>query len=62
MAVTGYSKAQMNRLISQYVGRGDIVPAFRTQPTFGGKYLPEDITELARVDKARYSQDSEAGI
>src|ERR1035441_8489675 len=52
MSVTGYSKAQMDRLIGQYIYRGDITQAIRTQPTFAGKYLPEDIIELARIDEA----------
>jgi len=51
MAVTGYAKAQMDRLIGQYVASGGIAPALRTQPTFAGKYLPEDIVELARIDE-----------
>lgn len=51
MAVTGYSKAQLDRLLSQYVTKGQIVPAPRTQPTFIGKYLPEDVLELARIDE-----------
>lgn len=51
MAVTGYSKAQIDRLIGQYVASGDITLALRTQPTFIGKYLTEDIIELARIDE-----------
>ena len=51
MAVTGYSKAQMDRLIGRYVASGEITLAPRTQPTFSGKYLPEDIVELARIDE-----------
>lgn len=51
MAVTGYSKAQVDRLIGQYVANGEISLANRTQPTFEGKYLPEDILELARIDE-----------
>ena len=51
MAVTGYSKAQIDRLIGQYVTSGEITLANRTQPTFEGKYLPEDILELARIDE-----------
>jgi len=52
MAVTGYSKAQTDRLIGQYVSNGNIIPVPRTQPTFAGKYLAEDIIELARIDEA----------
>jgi len=51
MAITGYSKAQMDRLISQYIISGHITPSPRTQPTFAGKYLSEDILELARIDE-----------
>jgi len=51
MVITGYSKAQMDRLIGQYISSGEIVSAVRTQPTFAGKYLPEDIIELARIDE-----------
>ena len=51
MGVTGYSKPQTDRLIKQYVYTGNISPAKRTQPTFKGKYLAEDIIELARIDE-----------
>jgi transposase InsO family protein len=49
-AVTGYSDAQLDRLIAQYMVKGEIVAASRTQPTFQGIYTREDVTELARID------------
>ncbi|GAC1503704.1 MAG: hypothetical protein NVS1B10_08820 [Candidatus Saccharimonadales bacterium] len=51
LAITGYSKAQIDRLTGQYISSGEIALAPRTQPTFVGKYLPEDIAELARIDE-----------
>lgn len=50
--VTGFGPAQLTRLIRQHGHSGHITPATRTQPTFKGKYLLEDIIELARVDEA----------
>ncbi len=49
--VTGFGSAQMTRLIRQHKKSGHIVLAVRTQPTFTGKYLPEDVIELARIDE-----------
>lgn len=49
--VTGFGSAQLTRLIRQHKSSGHIVLATRTQPTFAGKYLPEDILELARIDE-----------
>jgi hypothetical protein len=49
--VTGFGSAQLTRLIRQHKKAGHIALAPRTQPTFAGKYLPEDITELARIDE-----------
>lgn len=49
-AVTGYKKAQITRLIAQYVESGRIVLAARSQPTFSGIYTRVDIVELARID------------
>jgi len=49
--VTGLGPAQLTRLIRQHKRRGHITLAPRTQPTFAGKYLPEDIVELARIDE-----------
>ena len=49
--VTGFGPAQLTRLIRQHRQFGCIALAVRTQPTFAGKYLPEDIVELARIDE-----------
>jgi hypothetical protein len=49
--VTGFSQATLSRLLKQHGQTGHIVLALRTQPTFAGKYLAEDIVELARIDK-----------
>ena len=51
MAVSGYSLAQIERLISRYVRTGKITLAERTQPTFQGIYAKEDIAILARLDE-----------
>jgi transposase InsO family protein len=51
LAVSGYSSAQIERLISQYVRTGKVTPAKRTQPTFQGIYTKEDITILAKLDE-----------
>lgn len=48
--VTGFSPATITRLIHQHKGNGVVTLAPRTQPTFTGKYLPEDTVELARID------------
>lgn len=50
-AVTGYSEAQLDRLIGQYVRVGAVKRAVRTQPTFHRVYTAEDIAELARIDE-----------
>jgi hypothetical protein len=50
--VTGFGSAQLTRLIRQHKRSGHIAKVSRTQPTFAGKYLPEDIVELARIDEA----------
>jgi len=47
MAVSGYSLAQIERLISCYVRTGRVTLAKRTQPTFRGVYTMEDIATLA---------------
>lgn len=51
ITVSGYSLAQIERLISRYVRTGKITPAERTQPTFQGIYTREDIATLARLDE-----------
>lgn len=50
--VTGFGSAQLTRLIRQHKRSGHIAKVSRTQPTFAGKYLPEDIIELARIDES----------
>ena len=49
--VTGFSPATLTRLLKQHRETGHVVMVPRTQPTFAGKYLPEDIAELARIDE-----------
>ena len=49
--VTGFGSAQLTRLIRQHRQSGHIALVPRTQPTFKGKYLSEDILELARIDE-----------
>lgn len=49
--VTGYSRSQVTRLITAHTATGKVQTKPRTQPTFSGKYLPEDIAELARIDQ-----------
>lgn len=49
--VTGFSPATLSRLLLQHKNTGHIALAPRTQPTFVGKYLAEDIVELARIDE-----------
>lgn len=48
--VTGFSPATLSRLLAKHKRSGRIVAAPRSQPTFGCKYQPEDIVELARID------------
>ncbi len=50
LAVTGYSRTQLARLLKQYVAAGSIRAKPRTQPIFQGIYTAEDIRELARID------------
>lgn len=49
--VTGYSRAQITRLITSHTSTGKITARPRTQPTFSGVYTKEDIAELARIDE-----------
>lgn len=49
--MTGYSRAQLTRLITAHTVTGHVQAKERTQPTFARKYLPEDIAELARIDE-----------
>ncbi len=48
--VTGYSRAQITRLITAHVSTGRVQAKPRTQPTFSGIYTKEDVAELARID------------
>ena len=50
--VTGYSPAQLSRLLGQYKDSGKIKLAKRTQPTFKTKYTDEDVCLLAKIDEA----------
>ena len=50
-AITGYSRAQTDRLISQYVKTGHIALSKRTQPTFSRIYTNDDIVTLAVLDE-----------
>jgi hypothetical protein len=50
--VTGFSPATLTRLLKQHEKHRCIILSRRTQPTFVGKYLPEDVIELARIDEA----------
>lgn len=49
--VTGYSPAQLSRLLRQFKARGVVLRAIRTQPAFNRIYSNEDIAELVRIDK-----------
>lgn len=51
-SMTGYSDAQVDRLIAQKKQCGRIVKHTRTQPTFPRIYTPGDIALLALVDNA----------
>lgn len=51
-SMTGYSDAQIDRLIVQKKQRGRIRTHERTQPTFPRTYTPDDIALLAEVDNA----------
>ena len=50
--MTGYSDAQLDRLIAQKKRVGTIVKKERTQPTFPRIYTTEDIALIAEVDSA----------
>ena len=51
-AVTGYSDAQLDRLISRKKTCGRVVAKERTQPTFPRVYTPDDIALISEVDNA----------
>lgn len=62
MAVTGYQRAQLARLIAQYGKTGRLVPAARSQPHFVSKYTAEDIAELARIDDIHHGLSGPAMV
>lgn len=51
-SMTGYSDAQVDRLIAHKKKYGRIVKGERTQPTFPRVYTPSDIALIAEVDNA----------
>jgi transposase InsO family protein len=51
-SMTGYSDAQVNRLIAQKKQTGRIAKGERTQPTFPRIYTADDIALIAEVDNA----------
>jgi transposase InsO family protein len=51
-SMTGYSDAQVNRLIARKKRTGSVRPKERTQPTFPRVYTPDDIALLLEVDNA----------
>lgn len=49
--VTGYSRAQLTRLIAQYLHSGRLVQRYRaTTTSYARKFTPEDIVLLAELD------------
>lgn len=50
MTMTGYSRAQVTRLISRYYTTNKITSPVRTQPQFSRKYTIDDVIELARIE------------
>src|ERR1700730_5340851 len=50
--VTGMSRAQMTRLIQQWMSKRRIEPQPPRRPSFARRYRREDIALLARVDAA----------
>jgi transposase InsO family protein len=51
-SMTGYSDAQIDRLIARKKRTGHIKKGERTQPTFPRIYTPDDVALLAEVDTA----------
>lgn len=49
--ITGYSRAQVERLIRDYKERGTLTIQASQRPRFPGKYTDEDIILLAETDK-----------
>lgn len=52
MKMSGLSRAQITRLISQYRQSGDLQPACYRRHCFARKYTPADVALLAAVDEA----------
>lgn len=50
IAISGYSRQQITRLISQYVQTGKVVRSQRTAAGFATKYTDKDIRLLAQMD------------
>lgn len=48
---TGYSRAQLTRLIAAHRATGKVASKPLTQPTFHGIYGKADVVELARIDE-----------
>lgn len=59
-AMTGYSDAQVDRLIRRKKAWGRIIPKERTQPTFPRVYTVEDIARIAEVDNAEGRRNGRA--
>ncbi|OHA09218.1 MAG: hypothetical protein A3A44_01480, partial [Candidatus Sungbacteria bacterium RIFCSPLOWO2_01_FULL_60_25] len=59
-AMTGYSDAQMDRLIRRKKEWGRIVPKERIQPVFPRVYTVEDIARIAEVDNAEGRRNGRA--
>ena len=59
-AMTGYSDAQMDRLIRRKKEWGRIVPKERTQPVFPRVYTVEDVARIAEVDNAEGRRNGRA--
>ena len=51
MKITGYSRQQITRLITQYSNSNTIVRQQRTENGFKRRYTPEDICLLAKIDE-----------
>jgi transposase InsO family protein len=49
--VSGYSRAQVSRLIKEYARRGHLRKASRKRHRFPLRYMPKDIALLARTDE-----------
>lgn len=59
-SMTGYSDAQIDRLIAHKKKYGRIVKCERTQPTFPRVYTADDIALLAEVDNAEQRRTGDA--